>query len=891
MPFLWKIPLRADWRDRLDFDGLAATATDDRALADALAARLAAHWPQGQPPSAADVYAVGLIAAALRLILRQYEMQTPGLFVRALQRLDEAIGARRVDAVLQSLLRLFPPEDGLRSREAVERWLRGGSPDRPHRAAALEEGLLLWLDNQNPAWMPLRPLFDDRPLRETTPYSALMEALQAALLDEPALISTGETLLDVLRAPVVAAPHSLDGQLTYLVDRWGAVLGESFVRRLLRARDYWQETLPPPPGAGGAGPPQPPVYDEMPAEEGFSLDRDWMPQLVLLARNTYVWLAQLSRKYGRPVQRLDQIPDAELDWLADSGFSGLWLIGLWERSRASARIKQLMGDEEAAASAYALYDYVIAADLGGEAALADLQRRAAARGLRLAADMVPNHMGIDSRWVIEHPDWFLSLDEPPFPGYTFTGPDLSSDPRVGIFLEDHYYDRSDAAVVFKWEDRRTGQVRYIYHGNDGTSMPWNDTAQLNYLHPGVREQVIETILQVARRFPIIRFDAAMTLAKKHIQRLWFPAPGEGGAIPSRAAHGLTREEFNRRMPREFWREVVDRVAQEAPDTLLLAEAFWMMEGYFVRTLGMHRVYNSAFMHMTRDEDNARYRQLLKDTLAFDPQILKRFVNFMNNPDEDTAAVQFGTTEKYFGVCTLMVTLPGLPLFGHGQVEGFREKYGMEFRAPRWQERVDEALVRGHEQRIFPLLHRRRLFAGVEAFVLYDFFTAEGRVDENVFAYSNRLGEERALVVYHNRYAQTSGWVRGSVPWQREGELHQCNLAEGLALPAHGYVIFRDLVSGQEFIRSCRLLAEEGFYLSLTAYQAAVFLDFRFVEGANWALVHDMLAGRGVQDMDAFYEEVFSPATMPVAGAETPSPVEEASAPRENTVPDAYSPRS
>ena len=62
------------------------------------------------------------------------------------------------------------------------------------------------------------------------------------------------------------------------------------------------------------------------------------------------------------------------------------------------------------------------------------------------------------------------------------------------------------------------------------------------------------------------------------------------------------------MPDEFWREVVDRVAAEAPDTLLLAEAFWLMEGYFVRTLGMHRVYNSAFMNMLRDEENAKYRQ-------------------------------------------------------------------------------------------------------------------------------------------------------------------------------------------------------------------------------------------------------------------------------------------
>ena len=41
-------------------------------------------------------------------------------------------------------------------------------------------------------------------------------------------------------------------------------------------------------------------------------------------------------------------------------------------------------------------------------------------------------------------------------------------------------------------------------------------------------------------------------------------------------------------PWRAWREVVERVRQETPDTLLLAEAFWMMEGYFVRTLGMHR---------------------------------------------------------------------------------------------------------------------------------------------------------------------------------------------------------------------------------------------------------------------------------------------------------------
>ncbi len=153
--------------------------------------------------------------------------------------------------------------------------------------------------------------------------------------------------------------------------------------------------------------------------------------------------------YGRPITQLDQIPDEELDELAHRGFTGLWLIGLWERSIASRRIKEIMGNTDAVASAYSLDDYAIANDLGGPAAIDTLRERAWARGIRLASDMVPNHMGIDSRWVFEHPDWFLQLDYSPYPSYTFNGPNLSADGRAGVYLEDHYYSKTDAAVVFK----------------------------------------------------------------------------------------------------------------------------------------------------------------------------------------------------------------------------------------------------------------------------------------------------------------------------------------------------------------------------------------------------------------------------------------------------------
>ena len=596
--------------------------------------------------------------------------------------------------------------------------------------------------------------------------------------------------------------------------------------------------------------------------EQYSPDLAWMPRVIMLAKSTYVWLDQLSKRYGRDIHRLDQIPDEELDELARRGFTSLWLIGVWERSEASKRIKNLRGDPDAVASAYSLYDYAIAADLGGEGAYENLRDRTRQRGIRLASDMVPNHVGVDGRWVIEHPDWFLSVDEPPYPGYTFNGPDLSSDERVGIFIEDHYYDSSDAAVVFKRLDRHTGDVRYVYHGNDGTATPWNDTAQLNYLNPETREGVIQTILHVARKFSVIRFDAAMTLAKMHIQRLWFPEPGEGGAIPSRAQYGsMSEETFNRLMPEEFWREVVDRVAEEVPDTLLLAEAFWMMEPYFVRTLGMHRVYNSAFMHMMMQEENAKYRLTIKNTLEFDREILKRFVNFMNNPDEETAVAQFGKDDKYFGVCILMVTMPGLPMFGHGQVEGFAEKYGMEYRRAKMDESPDGWLIDRHYREVFPLLHRRAEFAEVENFLLYDLYTENGTVNENVFAYSNRHNDTASLVVYNNKFAQARGWLKRSAAHKDKGsgELRQRDLHEGLNV--HGddkhFVRWREQISGLEVLKRSRDVQNEGLLVDLEAFKYRVYLDIREVYDADGHLeeLYRQLQGRGVPSLDEAVAEL------------------------------------
>ena len=871
-----------DARERYQFADTLFSFTGNVVLADMPACRELTHrmnrvretdkHPE-RAVHAGELYAMGLIDEASHVLMARYRQQfDPQVMTAALDWFAGQVGGEKLDKLLLKFVEHFPGSTVIGGEHTPDQWLAESSSGYPNRAAAFEEMMLLWMANRNQAFKPFAELFDEKELAEKTAYRQVAAGLGEFFATRP-LIPAGEgkgmNLLEMLRSPALRAPGSLTAQLALIRKLWGALLGDALERLLLLAGEILREeelalwSMFHPQG-GGAQRPQggissesgvPDFSSQSHEYERFSQDMHWMPSAVLIAKSTYVWLAQLSRKYGRHIGRLDEIPDEELALLAHRGMNSLWLIGVWERSRASKTIKQLCGNRDAVASAYSLYDYRIAEDLGGEAAYVNLRDRAYRHGIRLASDMVPNHMGIDSPWVVEHPEWFISRWEPPYPSYSFNGPNLSNDDRVEIKIEDHYFEQSDAAVVFRRRDTWSGETRYIYHGNDGTSFPWNDTAQLDYLNPAVREQVIQTILHVARLFPVIRFDAAMTLAKRHFHRLWFPGPGSSGAIPSRAENGMTNAEFDRAMPQEFWREVVDRVAAEVPGTLLLAEAFWLMEGYFVRTLGMHRVYNSAFMNMLRDEKNGEYRSVIKNTLEFDPDIMKRYVNFMSNPDERTAIDQFGTGDKCFGVTVLMSTLPGLPMFGHGQIEGFTEKYGMEYRWPRYEENPDQWLVARHDREIAPLLKKRWLFAESSEFLLYDFFEGSGSVDENVFAYSNRSGGERALVVYNNRFRDTHGTIDYSAAYadKGSGQLRQRRLREGLGLSGdYGVVLgWRDLLTGLEYLRRAGEVLDRGLTLDLHAYQSHVFLDWRELRPTveePWDRLCDFLGGRGVPNL-------------------------------------------
>ena len=455
-----------------------------------------------------------------------------------------------LDKTLLKFVEEFPPLPVYQNKIKAIDYLTGKTGNKDNREIILEELIILNLENINPATHQLKELYNDEKLAKETKNKEIIEHTEIFFENEPKI--GGFNLISFLRKPIIQSPYNIEEQLDFIRAYWIDFIDETILTKILTGKDLIQEDykLFVQHGGGEKGTPPVPSYEfdqqyfaalkakmaegkKLSPEEyeyyqlevkRFTDDLDWMPRVVMIAKNAFVWMFQLSQKYGREIKTLDQIPDEELDNLAKWNFTALWLIGIWERSSASRKIKQMMGNPEAASSAYSLFDYVIANELGGESAFENLKARSWQRGIRLSSDMVPNHTGIYSKWVTEKPEYFIQSKNPPYPNYKYTGPNLSDDDRVEVRIEDQYYQKTDAAVVFERLDKFTGERSYIYHGNDGTNMPWNDTAQLDLMNAEVRESLIQTIMHVARKTPIIRFDAAMTLAKKHFQRLWFPIP-------------------------------------------------------------------------------------------------------------------------------------------------------------------------------------------------------------------------------------------------------------------------------------------------------------------------------------------------------------------------------
>jgi glycosidase len=475
--------------------------------------------------------------------------------------------------------------------------------------------------------------------------------------------------------------------------------------------------------------------------------------------NTTVRLREIASIVGRPAT-LDDLPDDELDGLAENGFDIVWLLGVWQTGDAGLKISLSNPDWQReyhatladcqdcdiSSSVFAVNEYRVNRDFGGDAALARMRQRLASRSMRLMLDFVPNHTALDHPWVMEHPDYYV----------TGTEEQLANQPQNYIRMQ-------------------TGDgERILAYGRDPYYSGWPDTLQLNYGNPALQLAMLGELRRIASQCDGVRCDMAMLELPEVLERTW--------GIKSEA----------------FWPKAIEAVRQKYSEFLFMAEVYWGLE-WTLQQQGFNYAYDKRLYDRLKDRVARPVREHLKAELAYQD----RLVRFLENHDEPRAAATFPEAIHRAAAVITFLT-PGLRFFHQGQLEGKKVRISMHLaRGPK--ETIDKeiagfysALLRELRDPVvkdggWQLLNCRAAWDGNWTSDSFVAFSWTGASDERrlvVVNYSDHQSQCLVELPWMGMEAQTWRLTdrMGDAVYERQGgELSSRGLY--VDLPAWGYYVF------------------------------------------------------------------------------------------------------
>ncbi len=391
--------------------------------------------------------------------------------------------------------------------------------------------------------------------------------------------------------------------------------------------------------------------------------------------NTRVYLQELGQTHGRRFTLADW-PEEQLDWLREQDFDWLWPLGVWQTGPAGIEVSRTnaawlagfrevlhdLSERDITGSPYAVRQYNVHDDFGGNDALAQLRERLQEHGLRLMLDFVPNHTALDHPWVQEHPEYYIQGSES----------DLARQP--GNFRRVH---------------TNQGQ-KILAHGRDPYFPGWPDAMQLNYRNPATRAAMIGEMLKIADRCDGVRCDMAMLLLPDVIHQTW-------GDL-SRPADGSEPVDV------PFWPEAIARVRSMHPSFQFLAEVYWDREWQMLQQ-GFHYTYDKRLY----DRLHAAVAGPVRDHLGAGLEYQDRQARFLENHDEPRAASAF-PLPIHLASALATFTTPGMRFFHEGQLEGRRVHVSIHL-GRRPPERPDPILTEFY-RRLLECLKRPELREGL-----------------------------------------------------------------------------------------------------------------------------------------------------------------------------------
>ena len=374
--------------------------------------------------------------------------------------------------------------------------------------------------------------------------------------------------------------------------------------------------------------------------------------------NTRVSLRELSQSLGRQA-KLDDYPDSALDRLAEAGFEWVWLLGVWQtgptglkvsrgQSEWMAEFKETLPDfklEDVCGSCFAIADYSVHYQFGGNSALDRIRQRIHDRGMRLLLDFVPNHTALDHPWVDSHPEYYVAGSEE----------QLEHSPQNYIRL-----------------NTKSGS-RILAYGRDPYFAGWPDTLQLNYAEPALQEAMRGELQKVAALCDGVRCDMAMLVLPDVFERTW----------------GLR--------PKPFWEEAIQSVRSGKPDFLFMAEVYWDLE-WNLQQLGFDYTYDKRLYDRLRDLQT----RAVRDHFCADMDFQRKSARFLENHDEPRAASTF-PAEVHPAAAVLTFLCPGLRFFHDGQFDGRAKKLSVHL--GRRPDEVPDETLRDFYGRLLQCIHR------------------------------------------------------------------------------------------------------------------------------------------------------------------------------------------
>jgi hypothetical protein len=476
----------------------------------------------------------------------------------------------------------------------------------------------------------------------------------------------------------------------------------------------------------------------------------WKQYPTLYEINTWVWLSELTRKYGEKID-LSSVPATEWDSIAAYCFDAVWFMGVWERSPAGIEIanqnKNLLNDfhgalpdfhpEDNVGSPYCVRRYLVDQNLGGPEGLAIARRELAKRGMNLVLDFVPNHVAPDHPWVAQHPEYFIHGNRD----------DAKNDPSSFVEV--------------------CGTVCAC--GRDPYFPAWPDVLQLNAFEPGLRQAVIETVSSIAQQCDGIRCDMAMLMLNVIFERTW---GGRAGLRPAT----------------EYWVDVISAVKKGYPGFLFIAEAYWDLE-WELQQQGFDFCYDKKLYDRMEHSNGESIRLHLCADLAYQGRLLR----FIENHDEPRAAVTFSSPKQRAFALTI-ATLPGTKLFHEGQFEGRKVRVPV-FLGRRPNEPVDRDLL-GFYAKLLGAVNRP-VFRDGQWSLCERTGWPDNASFQNLLAWSWLKDDERYLIVVNLSDCPSQAQIR--VPWADAGGA-RWNLI--------------DVLSGTIYERDGNELLSPGLYVEL-----------------------------------------------------------------------------